>query len=131
MSKIFITQFDLERLNGLLSRKKPHDDYDKALLEELSKAEVVDSKSIPDNVITMNSHIKFRDEDGNSRNFWLVFPEDADILENKVSVLSPIGCSLIGYKTGDSVTFPTPKGDHKFVVEEILYQPERAGDFSH
>ena len=122
--KIHITKFDLDRLNQL-----PHDEYDRALSAELENAEVVAAKSIPDDVITMNSQVKFKDIDGKEKIYWLVFPEDADVTENKISILSPVGCSLIGYRIGSDVVIPTPHGNKKLTVEEILYQPERAGDF--
>ncbi len=127
--KIHITKFDLDRLNQLLEKRKPHDEYDRALSAELENAEVVAAKSIPDDVITMNSQVKFKDIDGKEKIYWLVFPEDADVTENKISILSPVGCSLIGYRIGSDVVIPTPHGNKKLTVEEILYQPERAGDF--
>lgn len=128
MSKIYITKHDLERLNQLLAKRKPHDDNDKALIAELSNADVVEPKAIPSDVITMNSRVKFKDEHGDSREYSLVFPNDADIVKNKISILSPIGCSLIGYKVGSTISIPTPKGKKDLIVEEILYQPERSGD---
>lgn len=128
--KIYITRFDLDRLNKLISKRKPHDKYDKALLTELSLAEIVAPASIPTNVVTMNSVVKFRDQAGGSQEYSLVFPEDADLAKNKISILSPIGCSLIGYKVNDELSVPTPKGEKTLVVEEILYQPERSGDFN-
>ena len=127
MMKIHITKFDLDRLNQLLEKRKPHDEYDRALSAELENAEVVAAKSIPDDVITMNSQVKFKDIDGKEKIYWLVFPEDADVTENKISILSPVGCSLIGYRIGSDVVIPTPHGNKKLTVEEILYQPERAG----
>ena len=129
MMKIHITKFYLDRLHRLLDTRKPHDEYDRALTAELANAEVVEAKAIPEDVITMNSQVKFEDADGKHKIYWLVFPEDADLSENKISVLSPVGCSLIGYKVGSEVVIPTPHGNKKLKVEEILYQPERAGDF--
>lgn len=128
--KIYISQFDLDRLNNLLEKNTPHDDYDHALIEELSKAEILEPKSIPDDVITMNSQVKFIDEDGETLEYWLVFPEDADLSKNKLSILSPVGSSIIGYKVGSKVRVPTPKGDRQLTVQEITFQPERSGDFN-
>lgn len=130
MTKIYITQYDLERLQKLLNKRMPHDEYEEALQAELSRAEIVDSKSIPPDTITMNSTVRFKDKDGKSSEYTLVFPEDADLSKNKMSILSPIGCSLIGYTVGSSVTIPAPKGRKKLKVEEIVYQPERAGDYN-
>lgn len=127
--KIYITQFDYDRLAKLLSKRKPHDEYDKALLVELEKAEIIEPRDAPPDVITMNSQVRFKDESGDDWRYWLVFPEDADITTNKISILSPIGCALLGYRKGDKVTIPTPKGRKKLFVEEIIHQPEREGHF--
>ena len=131
MTKIYITQFDYDRLMKLLEKKKPHDDYDKALLYELKRGEIVEPQDIPHDVITMNSHVKFKDEHDNKWDYWVVFPEDVDLNLNKISILSPIGCALLGYKVGDNVTLHTPlQGRRDLVVEEVLSQPEREGKFN-
>ncbi len=128
MSKIYVTQFDYDRLMKLLN-KKTHDDYDRALIAELEKCEIIEPKNVPPDIITMNSQIQFKDEQGSTWKYWLVFPEDADLASQKISILSPIGCSLIGYRKGDTITIPMPKGEKKLIVEEIIHQPEREGKF--
>ncbi len=129
MIKIFITQFDYDRLAKLLDKRKPHDEYDKALLVELKSAEIVEPKDAPHDVITMNSQVRFEDKYGDAWEYWLVFPEDADLTNNKISILSPIGCALLGYRKGDKVTIPTPSGRRELTVAEIVHQPEREGNF--
>ncbi len=130
MTKIFITQFDHDRLINLLAKKRPHDSYDETLMSELKRAKIVEPADIPPDVITMNSQVRFLDLNNNDWDFWLVFPEQADLKQNKISVLSPIGCALLGYKVGDKVTITTPKhGEREFTVKEILSQPEREGKF--
>jgi len=129
MVKIYITQFDHDRLMKLLDKRKPHDDFDKALLAELEKGEIIDPKDAPPDIITMNSQVRFKDEYGDTWEYWLVFPEDADLTKQRISILSPIGCALIGYKKGDTITIPTPKGRRELMVEEIIHQPEREGNF--
>lgn len=129
MIKIYITQFDYDRLTKLLSKRKPYDDSDKALIAELERGEIIDPKDVPPDVITMNSQVRFKDEYGDGWEYWLVFPEDADLDKNKISILSPIGCALLGYRKGDTITVPTPKGRRELTVEEIIHQPEREGNF--
>lgn len=129
MVKIYITQFDYDRLKKLLNKRRPHDANDKALLAELEKGEIIDPKKVPSDVITMNSQVNFKDEYGDDWNYWLVFPDDAELAKNKISILSPIGCALLGYRKGDTVTIPTPKGRRQLTVKEIVHQPEREGNF--
>lgn len=129
MTQVYITQFDLDRIHNLLAKRKPHGPYDEALIAELSRAKIILPKEVPADVITMNSQVKLKDEHGESWEYQLVFPEDADFTLHKISVLSPIGCSIIGYRVGDTVTIPTPKGRKELTIEAILYQPESAGNF--
>ena len=128
MIKIFITQFDRDRLAAILEKKVLLDEYDQALRAELKSAEVVDPSEIPSDVITMNSKVQLKDENDVELSYTLVFPEDADIDQDKISILSPIGCSLIGNTVGSTISFPSPKGIKQVTVEEVLYQPERSGD---
>jgi len=109
----------------LLGKKWPHDKYDEMLLRELERGIVLDSKKIPSDVITMNSQIRFTEIESNaSMTYWLVFPQDADINKNKISVLSPIGCGLLGYKVNDAISIKTPAGEKMVKIEEIIHQPE-------
>lgn len=123
MDKIYITKNDYDKLTDLINKKWDIDDNDKALLLELKRAEIVEPKKIPKDVITMNSLVSFVDvESKDTLEYWLVFPQDADIDQNKISVLSPIGCALLGYKINDTVTLKTPEGEKKIRIEKILRQ---------
>lgn len=65
---------------------------------------------------------------GESNTYSLVFPTEADFAEGKISVLAPIGTAILGYRQGDTIEWPVPSGLCKLKVEEIVYQPEAAGD---
>jgi len=131
---IYITEVDMNRLQGLLETGSQFGHRDKKHLleleDELNRARVVPSKDIPEDVITMNSKVRLRDlGSGQEIVYSLVFPGDANVAENKISVLAPIGTALIGYRVGDTIEWKVPGGLKKLKVEEILYQPERAGDY--
>jgi regulator of nucleoside diphosphate kinase len=131
---IYITEADLNRLQGLLETGSQFGHRDKKHLleleEELNRARVVPSKDIPEDVITMNSKVRLMDLDsGEEMVYSLVFPGDANVSENKISVLAPIGTALIGYRGGDTIEWKVPGGLKRLRVEEILYQPERSGDY--
>ena len=60
----------------------------------------------------MNSEVEFRDNTtGKVHKVLLVYPEEADISERRISVLTPVGTALLGLRTGDSITWETPGGD--------------------
>jgi regulator of nucleoside diphosphate kinase len=83
-----------------------------ALTEELERARVLAKGRQPEHIVCMNSEVEFRNEtSGKVQKVTLVYPEDADISEGKVSVLTPVGTALIGLRTGQSITWETPAGD--------------------
>ena len=130
---IYITELDYNRLNGLIDRtreRNAHDrEYLKKLEAELDRAEIVDPKQIPADVITMRSTVRLKDlVSGESNTYSLVFPTEANFGEGKISVLAPIGTAILGYRKGDTIEWPVPSGLRRLKVEEILYQPESAGD---
>ena len=130
---IYVTEFDYNRLYGLIDRTRESNGVDKEYLKkleaELESAEVVDSRDIPADVITMRSKVRLKDlVSGESNTYSLVFPREADFAEGKISVLAPIGTAILGYRRGDTIEWPVPSGLRRLEVEEILYQPESAGD---
>ena len=136
MSKklIYITDNDIKRLRELIEKVKTldHEDkkYLKELRDELNKGEVVSSKDIPPNIITMNSKVRLRNMTTPKEMVCcLVFPEDSNADQGKISIFAPIGTALLGYKVGDIIEWKVPAGLMKLKVEEILYQPEAAGDY--
>ena len=132
--QIYITYSDIKRLSELIkvAREFGKEDeiYLRDLEEELNRSKVVESKAIPENIITMNSKIRIRNLDTNEEMiFQLVFPDDADSSQEKISILAPIGTAVIGYKVDDIIEWKIPVGIARLKIEEILYQPEAAGDY--
>jgi regulator of nucleoside diphosphate kinase len=131
---LYITKFDLERLEDLLAAAREFNYRDRGDLEELEaelqEGKLVDSKSVPSNVVTMNSRVELIDVDENkSMIFTLTFPKDADIDAGKLSVLSPVGTAIIGRSEGDVIEWRVPARFRRFKIQKLLYQPEAAGDF--
>jgi regulator of nucleoside diphosphate kinase len=131
---IYVTSQDKQRLEDLLmevevSDPRKHGDL-KALTEELHRAAIVDPKDVFDDVITMNSRAELRDlESGETVAFTLVFPSEANIDEERISVLAPIGAGMLGYRVGDEFTWNVPGGLRRMKVTKVDYQPEAAGNF--
>jgi regulator of nucleoside diphosphate kinase len=97
---------------------------------ELKRAEQVASEKIPQDIVTMNSRVRLKElKSGRDMEFTIVYPQDADLKAQKVSVLAPVGTAILGCKTGEVVDWPTPQGTRSFKIEEILYQPEASGHY--
>lgn len=131
---IFITRFDMVRLMDLIEgiraySKKSNVNLD-ILERELTRGTLVDPKNVPPDVITMNSKVCITDMDsGEKETYSLVFPSNAKIDENKLSILAPLGIALLGYRTGEIIEWKMPSGIKKIRIDEVLYQPEAACDF--
>ena len=131
---ICITKFDIARLKDLLQvgiRFKERDrDHLESLQNELDRAYIVDPTATPHNVVTMNSRVCLKEmEAGEENTYTLVFPPDAEIGQNKISILAPIGTAILGYRKGDTVSWLVPAGKRKVRIQDILYQPEAAGRY--
>ena len=96
---IYITELDYNRLSGLIERTRERNGTDREYLNklevELDRAEILDPKDIPADVITMRSKVRLKDlVSGESNAYSLVFPTEADFAEGKISVLAPIGTAM-------------------------------------
>jgi transcription elongation factor GreA len=79
-------------------------------LEHLIKTAKIVNEQHGD-VASIGSTVKIQKEgEKDTKVFKIVGSEESDMLEGKLSNLSPLGSSLIGKKKGDKFSFNTPKG---------------------
>jgi regulator of nucleoside diphosphate kinase len=128
--KIVVSTLDLDRLEALLDATPDRSFPGKAALQaELARAEVREPEDMPPDVVTMNSTVRFALQGGEPFSQTLVYPKDVDGSAGKISILAPVGGALLGLRVGDTIEWPGPGGKPLAVrIEEILYQPERAGE---
>lgn len=129
---IIISTLDAERLEKLLAAMPASAFPGKEALEaELARAEVVEPREMPPNVVTMNSTVRFRVADSAEEfTLTLVYPRDMDGSGGKISILAPVGSALLGLSQGEEIEWPKPGGGLLRVrIEEVTYQPERAGEY--
>jgi regulator of nucleoside diphosphate kinase len=132
---IQITQLDYDRLTELIhAYNNGHIESPKHLQQledELKRAKIVSPKKVPADVITMNSTVRLKDlESGETFDYRLVYPQDADPENGQISVLAPIGTALIGFRVDDEIHWEVPAGQRHLYVQEILFQPEATGDYT-
>jgi regulator of nucleoside diphosphate kinase len=129
---ITLTEPDVKRLTALLTTRVglAYRGATRDLLRELRRATVVDRDSVPDDVVTMNSTVSYREDDSDEiRNVTLVYPWRAHE-RSTLSVLTPIGTALLGLRSGMRVAWPLADGSVKSLhVLAVTYQPEAAGHF--
>jgi regulator of nucleoside diphosphate kinase len=131
--EIVITAADFDRLRGLLESPRYRFTYAPLLLalrEGLDRGQIVPADAVPKGVVTMHSQVRVRDLKAQAtETYTLVYPDEADMNENKLSVLAPLGMALLGAGVGQVVKFNAPAGPRRLKIEKILYQPESSGDF--
>jgi len=129
---ILLSARDVERLESLLATVRNDTSPHKAALEaELERADIVEPENMPPSVVTMNSTVRFITS-SSAEEFCktLVYPKDMNGEPDRISVLAPVGSALLGLSAGDQIAWPRPDGGGMQVkIVEVVYQPERAGQW--
>ncbi|MFT3820966.1 MAG: GreA/GreB family elongation factor [Rubrivivax sp.] len=128
-----LTELDHVRLTHLLQRQAGLPvPMLRQVGELLDLAQVVPSREVAPQVVTMYSQVMLRDlqTDAPSK-LTLCYPTDADPATGLVSVLSPVGRALLGLRVGEVARWRTPAGQEQAArIEALPFQPEASGDFT-
>jgi regulator of nucleoside diphosphate kinase len=128
-----ITHSDHRRLRSLATRLRSsgraRTDHIAALTTRLRRSELVSPKSIPRNVVTLNSRVVLKDLDSGHRLICTVVdPHDATLFGNRLSVVSPGGIAVLGKRVGQIIHWKLGSKLRRFRISQVLYQPEAAGE---
>lgn len=81
------------------------------LMEELSRAHVVPDDACSAHVVQMGSHVTYTDDGaGQTHRVSVVYPNEANIDEQRISVLTPVGAALIGMSPAQHIHWRDPDG---------------------
>ena len=84
------------------------------LLREITRATLHTRERLPNDVVTMHSTVRFIDEaSGRDCTYQLVYPHDADISADRISIFTPVGAGLIGLRAGQSILWPDRDGHER------------------
>jgi len=114
---IILSATDYDRLSALAHAARNRlPDLASELADEIGRAHVLSRDEIRDEIavdfVGMNDDVEFRDDTaGRVRQVTLVYPDEADISQGKISVMTPVGTALIGLQAGYSITWETPLGE--------------------
>lgn len=111
--RITLSRDDYERLSALVkSAMISAPDVAEILAGEIARAHVLAAGRCPQDVVSMNSEVAFRDEKtGRIQTMRLVYPPESDVSKGRLSVLTPVGAALIGVRVGESISWETPAGE--------------------
>ena len=120
--RIYITKKDKEKLIKLISDISRSDidaqSYISKLEHELDIAEEVTEDKLPSDVVAMNSTALLSFDDFEEE-VTLVYPDKADMANNRISVLSPMGTAILGYKKGDSIIWDINDRNVTITIKDV------------
>ena len=91
------------------------------LQKRISDITSIDLDKIPSDRSGLGSTLYLRDlKSGEETKFQLVFPEEVNTDEKKLSAASPVGRALVGKQEGDDVIIPLPENKLEFEVLKVI-----------
>ncbi len=107
VQSLVLKQSDFQRISTLINSN--NSEITHMLEDELNRAQIVKDHQLAPEVVAMNSRVKFRNlETGKELSITLTYPEESNVEENCISVLSPVGAALIGLRVGQRIEWPFP-----------------------
>lgn len=95
------------------------------LKDKLSRAEVIDCSTVDCDRVVFGTVVTVVDLDtDDEKSYQLLGPEESDVKNGSISVLSPLGRAMIGKRVGDEVVVKTPGGVRQLEIMEIARQEE-------
>jgi len=95
------------------------------LLEEIERAELHESETMPPGHARLNSCVTFVDENTwQVREVKLVLPGEANIANGSVSILTPMGAALYGLAAGHTIEWPDLHGKYRSIRILRVVQPD-------
>ena len=130
-----LTDLDHVRLKNLMRRdlrERLSPSTTRQIEDTLDACAVVPARKVPPDLMTMYSQALLLDRASGERSkVTLCYPADAQPADGFISVLSPLGWSLLGLRVGQVARWSTPSGGERAAeVLAILFQPEASGDSS-
>lgn len=90
------------------------------LKDKLGRAEVIDCTALTGGRVVFGAQVELVDLDTDVEvKYTLLGPDEAEVKNGSISVLSPIGRGLLGKEVGDEVIIQTPGGPRQFEVMGI------------
>jgi regulator of nucleoside diphosphate kinase len=116
--KPIISESVYKILRNLVRRKKTLEV--KPLNDELVKAKIVKDNFLDSKIVSLYSNVEFINSSlKKPMRFQIVLPEEADLTKKKISILSPIATTLIGFKEDDDFLWKMPSGIKKMRILKV------------
>ncbi len=118
----------LEALAASVMRRSP--EVGERLIDEIARAKLVPPEKMRDDVVTLGSEVTYRDLSVTRlHTVSVVYPEDADIDQHRISLLTPVGVALLGLSPGAKISWTT-RDDETRQLEVVAVKPPKCSVLS-
>jgi len=113
-----LVKYVYSRMSPLSAERKSAEQ----LYEELKNADVhATEEDFPSDVVRINSVVEVQEQTtGRSLKYRLVSPGEANLRKERLSVYTPLGIALIGYKKGQKIKWEMPSGEKVFYIKDVV-----------
>lgn len=93
------------------------------ILEDIiSRAEVIDTSNLTDNVVRFGATVLLAEEETDEESTYVIVgSHESDIASGRLSVTSPLARALIGKSLGDVVEVAAPRGFKSYEIVQVIY----------
>lgn len=117
---VFVSADEYDRLLNLAYAAQDREPGADTLIEELARANVAPAADTPQSVVRMHDRVTFTYDGAPYRGFQLVYPHEADINAQRISVLTHVGAMLLGLRAGETIAWRGGDGrNHELDVEAV------------
>lgn len=111
---------DSSELNQYRMNLDNIEDHITRLNEALSSSRIIDVSMMRNDKVRFGHQVKIEDMDsGDEKTYTLVSIHESDPKNGHISILSPLGRSLVGMEVGDIIDFNSPNGDKEYEILSI------------
>lgn len=126
-NRLVLAKDDYEIIMSYIRKGLPTITFNRQDVEELElelkKARVVHKDELPEDIVRLNSTVTIKEEKENKiMELTVVTPERANIKQRLISIMSPIGTALIGFRKGQQVKWKVPAGKKTFTIMDVQNQ---------
>lgn len=115
---VVITEEDYQLLKQYISPGVSQNEM--SLSAELKRAVIVNKDAFPRHTVRLGSKVSVLDLATNKvMEFTIAMPAHADMHQNKISILTPMGAALIGFRKGEEVQWKVPAGLKRFRILDV------------
>ena len=123
--QLVLTKIDYEIIMSCLKKGVNRNTFNRKdgeeLETEIKKAKLVTKEELPSDVVRLNSTVTIKDEINQKiMQVMVVTPDKANIKQMKISIMSPMGIALIGFRKGQKIKWQVPAGKKTFTILEVV-----------